>query len=64
MISKMLDRYADGSSHVQVTQVDPVVNPQFAAQYTDETVYDNSLVVVSGDTYQYMCLTVICMFMK
>src|SRR5699024_9223263 len=27
---------------------------QFAAQYTDETVYDNSLVAVSGDTYQYI----------
>lgn len=54
VISKMLDRYADGSSHIKVTKVDPVVNPQFAAQYTDETVYDNSLVVVCGDTYQYI----------
>ncbi len=54
VISKMLDRYEDGSSHVHVTQIDPVVNPQFAAQYTDETVYDNSLVVVCGDTYQYV----------
>ena len=50
----MLDLYKDTSSHVSVTQIDPVVNPQFAAQYTEEDVPDNSIIVTSGDTYKYI----------
>lgn len=53
-IMQMLDRYKGASSHVHVSQKDPVVNPSFAKQYTDETVSDNSLIVVSGDAYKYI----------
>lgn len=53
-IMQMLDRYKGASSHVRVSQKDPVVNPNFARQYTDETVSDNSLIVVSGDAYKYI----------
>ena len=53
-ITRMLDLYKDTSSHVSVTQIDPVVNPQFAAQYTEEDVPDNSIIVTSGDTYKYI----------
>lgn len=53
-VSKMLDLYDDASSKVTVTQVDPVVNPTFATQYTDEDVYNNSVVVTCGDAYKYV----------
>lgn len=53
-ITRMLDLYKDSSSHVKVTQVDPVVNPQFTTQYTDEDVPDNSVIVTSGDSYKYI----------
>lgn len=53
-IMQMLDRYKGASSHVRVSQKDPVINPNFAKQYTDETVSDNSLIVVSGDAYKYI----------
>lgn len=53
-IARMLELYKDMSSHVTVTQIDPVVQPQFAAQYTDEDVADNSIIVTSGDVYKYI----------
>ncbi len=53
-IMQMLDRYKGASSHVHVSQKDPVVSPGFTKQYTDETVSDNSIIVVSGDTYKYI----------
>ena len=53
-ITRMLDLYKDTSSKVTVTQIDPVVNPQFTAQYTEESVEDNSIIVTCGDTYKYI----------
>lgn len=53
-IMQMLDRYKGASSHIHVSRKDPVVNPNFAKQYTDETVSDNSIIVVSGDAYKYI----------
>ncbi len=48
-VSRLLERYNDSSSHVTVVKKDPVLNPQFASQYTDETLSDNSVIVVCGD---------------
>ncbi len=48
-VSMLLERYADYSSHISLVEKDPVLNPQFASQYTDETLSDNSVIVVSGD---------------
>lgn len=48
-VSRLLERYGDYSSHVTVVEKDPVLYPQFTAQYTDETLSDNSVIVVSGD---------------
>ena len=48
-ISRMLDRYQDLSSHLTVEKVDPELYPTFTSEYTDETVSDNSIIVVSGD---------------
>lgn len=53
-ITRMLKLYEDSSSHVSVTQIDPVMNPQFTAQYTDADVPDNSIIVTSGDAYKYI----------
>ena len=53
-IQRMLNLYEDSSSHINVTQVDPVVSPAFASQYTDEEVADNSIIVVCGETSQYI----------
>lgn len=48
LVSKMLERYQDLSSHLTVETIDPDLHPEFTAQYTDEEVSDNSVIVVSG----------------
>lgn len=48
ILSQTLKSYADGSSHIKVTYIDPLVNPQFTSQYTSESVAQNSLIVESG----------------
>lgn len=48
-IDKMLERYKDLSSRVKVVKKDPVLNPSFTAEYTQEEVLENSLIVVSGE---------------
>lgn len=52
-IRQVLSRYAE-YAHVTVTQVDPVRYPGFAADYTDETVEDNSVAVVCGERSMYI----------
>ena len=49
LVSKMLDRYQDLSSHLTVETIDPDLHPEFTSQYTDEEVADNSVIVVSGE---------------
>lgn len=44
---KMLERYQDGSGHVKVEKVDPVLSPSFASKYGMDGLADNSLVVES-----------------
>ncbi len=53
-IEQLLSRYTDLSKHLKVEQRDPVVNPNFASQYTSEQIYNNSLIVVSGEKSQYI----------
>ncbi len=53
-IEQLLNRYKDLSDHLKVEQKDPVVNPNFATQYTSEQVYNNSLIVVSGEKSRYV----------
>lgn len=48
-ITRLLTTYEESSSHIKVEQKDPVVNPSFVSEYTDETLDDNSLIVVSGE---------------
>ena len=53
-LEHLLDRYEGLSSHLKVVKKDPVVYPAFAKQYTSEDIYDNSLIVVSGDRSRYI----------
>ena len=45
-MAQTLERYDDYSDRVTVSYVDPVLNPKFASQYTDSSVYSNSVIVV------------------
>lgn len=49
MVSKLLQKYEEASDHIKVEKKDPVVNPKFTSEYTDEEVSSNSLIVVCGD---------------
>ncbi len=57
VIEKLLEKYDALSSHVTVEKKDPDVYPTFAQQYTDGTVYNNDLIVESGDIYRYISLS-------
>lgn len=50
----LLERYESLSSHVKVVKKDPDVYPTFAQNYTDGTIYNNSLVVECGERYRYV----------
>lgn len=46
-LGQTLERYADSSDHVTVEYIDPNVNPRFYTQYTDSSITNNSVIVVS-----------------
>ena len=54
VIENLLSKYDSLSDHIQVEKRNPDVYPTFAAQYTDETVPNNSVIVVSGDRSRYV----------
>lgn len=49
VVSKLLQKYEEASDHIKVETKDPVVNPKFTSEYTDEEVSSNSLIVVCED---------------
>ena len=49
ILTKLLDHYADESSHFRWEQKDPAIYPTFAAQYGASNVSTGSLIVVSGE---------------
>ena len=49
VVSKLLKKYEEASDHIKVETKDPVVNPKFTSEYTDEEVSSNSLIIVCGD---------------
>ena len=57
VIEKLLDRYESLSDHITVEKRNPDVYPTFAEQYTDGTVYNNSLVVECGERSRYISNT-------
>ena len=54
VIENLLSKYDSLSDFLHVEKKNPDVYPTFAQQYTEETVANNSLVVVSGEKYRYV----------
>ena len=54
VIENLLGKYDSLSSHITVTKKNPDVYPTFVAQYTDEDVPNNSLIVECGDKSRYI----------
>ncbi len=48
-VEKLLANYADLSKDFTYEKIDPVANPSFTSQYTTDSIYNNSLVVVNSD---------------
>lgn len=49
-VSRLLEGYEDASSHILVETKDPVLYPKFVSQYTDDSLSDNSVIAVCGET--------------
>lgn len=49
VISNLLKKYEEESDHIKIELKDPIVNPQFTSEYTDQQVSSNSLIVVCDD---------------
>ena len=47
-IQRLLDRFEDSTDRITVEKIDPVQQPRFASQYTNQQVTQNSLIVVNG----------------
>ncbi len=54
VIENLLNRYNDLSDYIHVEKINPDVRPTFAANYTDEAVSNNSIVVESGNRFRYI----------
>lgn len=54
ILENLLSKYESLSSHIQVVKKNPDVFPTFTANYTDEDVPNNSLIVESDDRYRYV----------
>ncbi len=46
-LKKTLEQYEELSDYIEVTYVDPTINPKFHTQYTDAEISGNSLIVTS-----------------
>ncbi len=53
-LQKFLAQYTALSDRLKVSVIDPDVYPGFASQYTDQALYNNSLIVVSGERSRYI----------
>lgn len=53
-VEKLLYNYEDYSGKVKIEKKDPDLNPDFTNSYTDEEVYNNSVIVECGDKYRYI----------
>ena len=54
ILQNLLDKYESLSSHIKVVKKNPDAFPTFTAQYTEETVNNNSLIVECGDKYRFI----------
>jgi len=56
MIVKNAKLYAFENSNITFEFVDPIENPTFASEYTDETLSDYSLIIVNNDNGRSYCV--------
>lgn len=54
IIEHLLNQYDSLSDHIKVEKKNPDASPTFTQQYTDQTVENNSLIVVSGERSRYV----------
>lgn len=54
IIGHLLNQYDSLSDHIKVEKKNPDASPTFTQQYTDQTVENNSLIVVSGQRSRYI----------
>lgn len=54
ILENLLNKYESLSDHIEVVKKNPDVFPTFTAQYTSETVPNNSLIVECGDRNRYI----------
>ena len=54
ILQNLLDKYDSLSSHIKVVKKNPDAFPTFTAQYTEETVNNNSLIVECEDKYRFI----------
>ncbi len=54
VIENLLNKYESLSDHIAVVKKNPDTYPTFAAEYTDEDVANNSLIVECGDRSRYI----------
>ena len=53
-LETLLSRYTAMNSKIHVEKKDPDVYPNFVQQYVTDSVYNNSLIVESGERYRYV----------
>lgn len=51
---EFLERYVALNSHIKIVLKNPVLYPAFASEYTDESVSENSIIVVSDKASRYI----------
>ena len=56
-IQRLLDRFEERTPFITVEKIDPVKQPRFASQYTNQTVTQNSLILVSGERSRFIAYT-------
>ena len=48
IVTDLLEKYGEASPNIKVKRVDPAVEPTFVSTYTDRTLENNSVIVISG----------------
>lgn len=53
-ITTLMEKYASYNSRINVKYIDPKIYPHFTKTYTDEDVYDNSLIIEGNGKNRYI----------
>lgn len=53
-VENLINHYAGENSRITIKKIDPDENPTFTDKYGVKTLYNNSLIIESGDLYRYV----------